>query len=259
MVRQFLNPPNWFSAASLFCGLYAIFLAGGAQGDPAPFYQAGLFIFYAGLFDGLDGRVARLTGTGSAFGVQLDSLIDIVSFGVAPSALLYFWRLHELGPLGVFGAFFFMLCGAFRLARFNCMADDKVHTFGPGSTITMTGGTLAALVMWQAGGNGGVELSAAQLLVLSAGMALLMVSDIPYRTLKSLRKNVATYAGVVLFAGAFVYMGVRYDISTVLVTFGSIAVLSGPAELVFGYPVRRRRAHRERQAKLPIKRDDDRM
>jgi len=257
MIRQFLNPPNWFSAASLFCGLYAIMLAGGANGDPAAFYQAGLFVFYAGLFDGLDGRVARLTGTGSAFGVQLDSLIDVVSFGVAPALLAYFWRLHELGPVGVFGAFFFMLCGSFRLARFNCMADGKVHTFGPGSTITVTGGTLAALVMWQAGGGGGLELGASELLVACAAMALLMVSSIPYRTLKSLRKNVPTFAGVVIVAGAFVYMGIRYDISTVLVTFGSVAVLSGPLELVLGYPARRRKLVRERRANVPVSRDDE--
>ncbi len=240
MIRQFLNPPNWFSAASLFCGLYAVLLSGGAKGDPTVFYQAGLFVFYAGLFDGLDGRVARLTGTGSAFGVQLDSLIDIISFGLTPSVLVYFWSLHELGPLGVFGAFFFMLCGAFRLARFNVQADGKSHTFGPGSTITITGGTLAALVMWQAGGGDGVVLEPTHFFVATVGMGLLMVSNIPYRTGKSLRRNVRTFAGIVLVAGLFIFLGVRYDISTVLVSFGSLAVLSGPLELVFGYPSRRR-------------------
>ena len=74
MLKQFLNPPNWFTSASLFCGLYAIILAGQANGDPDYFYKAGLMVFFAGLFDALDGRVARMTGTGSQFGVQLDSL-----------------------------------------------------------------------------------------------------------------------------------------------------------------------------------------
>lgn len=240
MIRQFLNPPNWFSAASLFCGLYAIFLAGGPKADAGTFYQAGLMVFYAGLFDALDGRVARLTGTGSAFGVQLDSLIDVISFGVAPSTLVYFWKLHELGPIGVFGAFFFMLCGSFRLARFNIMSDGKVHTFGPGSTITVTGGTLAALVMWQAGGTG-LQLSAEQLMAASVVMAVLMVSSVPYRTMKSLRRNARTLAGVTIFAGAFIYMGVTYDISTVLATFGTVALLSGPVEFVVAFPVRRKR------------------
>ncbi|MBM4392090.1 MAG: CDP-diacylglycerol--serine O-phosphatidyltransferase [Deltaproteobacteria bacterium] len=241
MIRQFLNPPNWFSSASLFCGLYAIFLAGQANGDPNAFYQAGLFIFYAGLFDALDGRVARLFGTGSAFGVQLDSLIDIISFGVAPATLAYFWRLHELGGIGVFSAFFFMLCGAFRLARFNIMSDGKVHSFAPGSTITMSGGTLAAIVMWQAGGGDGFEMSTVLLAEIALAMSLLMVSNVPYRTLKTMRKNVRTFAGITVFAGAFVYVGVMMDISTVLVAMGSIYVLSGPVELVLGYRMRRRR------------------
>jgi CDP-diacylglycerol--serine O-phosphatidyltransferase len=258
MIRQFLNPPNWFSSASLFCGLYAIFLAGGANGDPNVFYQAGLFIFYAGLFDALDGRVARLTGTGGAFGVQLDSLIDIISFGVAPASVLYFWKLRELGPVGVFAAFAFMICGAFRLARFNLMTDGKVHTYGPGSTITMSGGTLAAYVMWQAGGGNGVELNAETLAMIAISMGVLMVSSVPYRTLKTMRRNVRTVAGVTAFAGAFIYCGVIWDISTVLVILGSIYLLSGPVELVVGYPVRRRRKSRELAAAKQGSRDEDR-
>ncbi len=254
MIRQFLNPPNWFSSASLFCGLYAIFLAGSANGDPNLFYQAGLFIFYAGLFDALDGRVARLFGTGSAFGVQLDSLIDIISFGVAPATLAYFWQLRELGSLGVFAAFAFMLCGAFRLARFNLMTDGKVHNFGPGTTITMSGGTLAAMVMWQAGGGDGYAMSPSLLAAVAMAMAVLMVSSVPYRTLKTMRRNVRTFAGVTVFAGAFIYVGVMMDISTVLVALGSIYLLSGPLELVFGYPIRRRR--RQREAASTVAKDD---
>jgi CDP-diacylglycerol--serine O-phosphatidyltransferase len=251
MLKQFLNPPNWFSAASLFCGLYAVFLAGGAEGDVNAFYQAGLFVFYAGLFDALDGRVARLTGTGGAFGVQLDSLIDIVSFGVAPSALVYFWKLHELGPVGVVGAFWFMLCGSFRLARFNCMVDGKVHTFAPGSTITVTGGTLAALVMWQAAGGGGYEIPARTMLVLSGLMGFLMVSNVPYRTMKSLRRNKRTLASIVLMAGGIIYLGFRYDISTVLVTFGTLAILSGPVEYALFFPARRREKRRALSGATP--------
>jgi CDP-diacylglycerol--serine O-phosphatidyltransferase len=245
MIRQFLNPPNWFSAASLFCGLYAILLAGGANGDPNVFYQAGLFIFYGGLFDALDGRVARLTGTGSAFGVQLDSLIDVISFGVAPAALVYFWKLHELGPLGVFAAFWFMLCGAFRLARFNVLSDGKVHSFGPGATITMTGGTLAGMVMWQAAGGNGLVVPAQGLALIAVSMGLLMVSNVPFRTLKTMRRNARTFAGVTIFAGAFIYCGVIWDISAVLAGLGSVYLLSGPVEGVFGYPVRRRRRARD--------------
>ncbi len=245
MIRQFLNPPNWFSAASLFCGLYAVLLAGGSRGDATACYQAGLFVFYAGLFDALDGRVARLTGTGSAFGVQLDSLIDIISFGLAPSVIVYFWKLKELEQWGVFGAFFFMLCGAFRLARFNVMADGKVHTFGPGSTITVTGGTLAALVMWQANGGDGLLLSAEHFLMVTLLMGVLMVSSVPFRTMKSFRRNARTFVGFAIVLGVLVYLCFNYDISTVLMSFGTMAVASGPVETVLGYPFRRRRRQLE--------------
>ncbi len=248
MIRQFLNPPNWFSAASLFCGLYAILLAGGANGDPNAFYQAGLMIFFAGLFDGLDGRVARLTGTGSAFGVQLDSLIDVVSFGVAPAALLYFWGLQPYGMSGVFVAFFFMLCGAFRLARFNVMTDNKVHTYSPGITITMGGGTLAAMVMWQAANGNSAPENAGAVILYTLSIAVLMVSNVPYRTLKTMRRSWRTMVGVVLFAGAFVALGAVYDISTVIFTIGTIHILSGPVEALVMFPRRRRARRAERAA-----------
>ena len=258
MIRQFLNPPNWFSAASLFCGLYAILLAGGANGDPNAFYQAGLFIFYAGLFDALDGRVARLTGTGSAFGVQLDSLIDIISFGVAPAALVYFYKLDELGPIGVFAAFWFMLCGAFRLARFNIMSDGKTHQFGPGATITMTGGTLAGYVMWQAAGGNGLVVRPEVLALIAVAMGVLMVSNVPFRTLKTMRRNARTFAGVTIFAGAFIYCGVIWDISAVLAGLGSVYLLSGPVEAVVGYPQRRKKRRSELAAERVSPKDDKR-
>lgn len=248
MIRQFLNPPNWFSAASLFCGLYAILLAGGAHGDPNAFYQAGLMIFFAGLFDGLDGRVARLTGTGSAFGTQLDSLIDIVSFGVAPAALLYFWGLQPYGIRGVFVAFFFMLCGAFRLARFNLTTDNKVHTYSSGITITMGGGTLASMVMWQAANGYSAPENAGAVILYTLGIAVLMVSNVPFRTLKTLRRNWRTMVGVVLFSGGFVALGAVYDISLVIFTIGTIHVISGPIEALVMFPRRRKARRAERAA-----------
>src|SRR6185436_11684877 len=118
MLKHFLNPPNWFTGASLFCGMYSIVLSMGLEGEPN-FYRAASMILFAAVFDLLDGRVARITKTGSAFGTQLDSLIDMVSFGIAPALLLYAWGLEALGTLGLVGAFLFALCVSFRLARFN--------------------------------------------------------------------------------------------------------------------------------------------
>jgi CDP-diacylglycerol---serine O-phosphatidyltransferase len=252
MLRQFLNPPNWFSAASLFCGLYAILLAGSAGSDANAFYQAGLMIFYAGLFDALDGRVARLTGTGSAFGVQLDSLIDIISFGVAPACLLYFWGLDGLGPLGLFSAFFLMLCGAFRLARFNVTTDGKVHRYSQGLTITMGGGTVAATVMFSADRGIAETPHPVAVAVFAVTVGLLMVSSIPYRAMKSFRRNARTMAGVLLFFAAFLVLGVMYDISAVLTALGLTYVISGPVEFLFGWPRRKSRG-----AEDAVHQDDD--
>lgn len=241
MIRQFLNPPNWFTSASLFCGLYAILLAGGADGDPAAFYKAGLMIFFAGIFDGLDGRVARLTGTGSAFGVQLDSLVDIISFGVAPSCLVYFWGLERYGFAGVFVAGLLMLCGAFRLARFNVTTDGKAHPYSQGLTITMGGGTVAAVVMWFAHNGAGTAPNGAVLMALVVAVSLLEVSSVPYHTNKAVRMSSKTKALIIVIAALCLAAGAIYDISNVLVAIGVAHIVSGPLLLAWGWPKRRKK------------------
>jgi len=247
MMRQFLNPPNWFSAASLFCGFYSMLLAGTANSNPAMFYQAGLMIIFAGVFDMLDGRVARMTGTASQFGVELDSLIDIVSFGVAPATLLYFWALQPLGMGGVFVASAYMLCGAFRLARFNCMADKSPSKYSTGLTITSAGGMVASVVMWFSGsserapGNPGVVVA----MVLT--LAILMISTVPFRGLKAMRLSPKTLAGLVVITAACVTIGAVYDISTLFLVIGTVHVLSGPLEAMVVWP-RQRRLRRTQQA-----------
>ena len=106
--------PNLFTTAALFCGFFAIVQA--MQGD---FERAAVAIFIAMVMDGLDGRVARLTHTQSAFGAEYDSLSDMVSFGAAPSLVVYEWALHDLGRLGWIAAFIYCVGAALRLARFN--------------------------------------------------------------------------------------------------------------------------------------------
>jgi CDP-diacylglycerol---serine O-phosphatidyltransferase len=259
MVKQFLNPPNWFTSASLFCGLYAILLAGQAQGDPNAYYKAGLMIFFAGLFDMLDGRVARMTGTGSAFGVQLDSLVDIISFGVAPACLVYFWGLHVYGFAGVFVAGLLMLCGAFRLARFNVtQGDGKAHKFSQGLTITMGGGTVSSVVMWHAGSGLPVPEDPWSIAVLVAFIALLEVSDIPFRGMKTFRMSPRTMAAIVVFAGICLAVGAVYDISTVLVILGLAHVASGPIEAMVTWPRRRRKKRAAKaEARVEVKQDEE--
>ena len=110
--------PNMFTLAALFAGFYAI-----VQAMNLNFDQAAIAIFVAMVLDSLDGRVARLTKTQSAFGAEFDSLADMVSFGAAPALVIYEWVLRDMGKLGWIAAFLYCACAALRLARFNVMLD----------------------------------------------------------------------------------------------------------------------------------------
>jgi CDP-diacylglycerol--serine O-phosphatidyltransferase len=111
--------PNLFTSAALFAGFYAI-----VQAMNSNFEQSAIAIFIAMVMDGLDGRVARMTNTQSAFGAEYDSLSDMVSFGVAPALIMYVWALKPMGKLGWIAAFIYCACAALRLARFNTKLDD---------------------------------------------------------------------------------------------------------------------------------------
>jgi len=110
--------PNLFTTAALFAGFYAI-----VQAMNLTFDLAAIAIFYAMVLDALDGRVARLTRTQSAFGAEYDSLSDMVSFGAAPALVMYEWVLRDMGKLGWIAAFVYCVCTALRLARFNTMLE----------------------------------------------------------------------------------------------------------------------------------------
>lgn len=112
--------PNLFTSAALFAGFFAI-----VQAMNGHFEQAAIAIFIAMVLDGLDGRVARMTNTQSAFGAEYDSLSDMVSFGVAPALIMYVWALKPLGKLGWLAAFAYCACAALRLARFNTKLEDE--------------------------------------------------------------------------------------------------------------------------------------
>jgi CDP-diacylglycerol--serine O-phosphatidyltransferase len=183
--------PNLLTTGNLFAGFYAILAA--ANGD---FQHACIAIVVAAVFDGIDGRVARLTGTTSAFGVQYDSLADLVSFGVAPALVMYHWALVSMrldspmiGKLGWAGAFTYMACAALRLARFNTQVGvvDKRWFIGlnsPTSAGLMVGfvWTMIDLEMWS-----GPELRFHALAV-TVACALLMVSRVKYTSFKGSSK-----------------------------------------------------------------------
>lgn len=228
MVRQFLNPPNWFTAASMFCGMYAIVLASGLEGE-ANYYRAGLMILFAGVFDTIDGGVARLTKTGSDFGVQLDSLVDVVSFGIAPAFLLYAWGAQSLGWVGLAGAFFYALCATFRLARFNTKADGTKSAWSEGLTVTMAGAAVASTVMAHATTGGALQQPVGALLMAIA-LGGLMVSSIPFRGWKTLQVRRRDLTGIAITLGLTLVMAVQYDISWAFFVCNLVYSASGPVE-----------------------------
>ena len=135
--------PNLITTASLFCAFVSLTWV-----TRGMFESAALAIFFAALLDGLDGKVARLTNTSSPFGVEYDSLADLVAFGVAPAFLLFNWQLQDYGRYGLAVCFIFAACGAMRLARFNITTSTGSKKFFTGLPIPGAGCTIAALVLF---------------------------------------------------------------------------------------------------------------
>ena len=192
MIKHFLNPPNWFTAASIFCSTYAMALViSNPTGNPEVFSRACVLVIFGGIFDLLDGRVARMTGRFSQFGVQLDSIADIIGFGVAPAMIVWAWALQDLGAVGVGITFWYVVATSFRLARFNVAAEEKswpLRGHSQGLTSTMAGGSLVTFV-WVCNGYL-VDLVSPPAWAVGLGVAalgLLMVSSIPYRNFRNLR------------------------------------------------------------------------
>ena len=180
--------PNLFTTGALFAGYYSII-----AGINGKFEIAAIVIFIAALLDGLDGRVARLTNTESEFGEQYDSLSDLISFGLAPSLLMYNWSLHSLGEIhplmgkiGWLAAFIYAVCGALRLARFNVHIGSIDKNYFEGLPSPAAAALVCSFV-WVAVDHGftGESLQFIVLgLTLIAG--LLMVSKFNYYSFKTL-------------------------------------------------------------------------
>ena len=175
--------PNVLTTFGLFAGFFAIVLATKGQ-----YADAAIAIFVAMLFDGLDGRVARLTNTQSSFGEQYDSMADMLSFCVAPALLVYFWQFSDLGKIGWLGAFVYTAAGALRLARFNTQigVDDKRYFQGLPSPAAAA---LVAGMVWTKQSIGVTEYDQYLTLVswiILVGAGVLMVSNIRYYSFKEI-------------------------------------------------------------------------
>lgn len=244
--------PNLFTVSSIFCGFYAITLCAG-EASATQLYTAALAIFFAIFFDAFDGRVARLTKTQSDFGVELDSLADAVSFGVAPALLVNKWALAPLGFAGVFISFCFAACGTLRLARFNVIAQRKVpgsSKFFTGLPIPLAAGVLISLVIAHPG-IVATKGNSAAVGALVGALCFLMVSTVRYRTFKDVRisKKSATIFFAVVLAGVAVATQMRA--SFVLVAYFSAYLFLGLAEEVLFFKKRRAEAHALKAASAP--------
>jgi len=244
--------PNMFTTGALFAGFYAIIAAMNGR-----FEIAAIAIFLAGLLDGLDGRVARLTNTQSAFGAEYDSLSDMVSFGVAPALIVYLWSLVHLrdvsvfmGKLGWLAAFIYATSTALRLARFNTQIGvaDKRYFQGLASPAA------AAVVMgavWVCESYdiiGEDVVYAALVLTIAAG--ILMVSKFPYYSFKDfdLRERVPF---VSLLAVVLVFVFLSIETATVLFSCFFLYMLSGPIVSLFRWNRKRMRLAESKQDTTP--------
>ncbi len=227
--------PNLITTGALFSGFYAIIAAMSGALE-----KAAIAVVIAGFLDALDGRIARMTNTQSEFGVQYDSLSDLVAFGVAPAVLMFSWVLSDLGNIGWMIAFLYMACAALRLARFNTHPDNKVFT---GLASPAAAGTTATLVWVWAEHFGTPPAFELSILagVFTTVTALLMVSNVRYYSPKhiNLKGRVPfTYmVGIVIL-----FLVIFIDPPAVLFSIGVVYGISGPVQWL----IRKRRGARSR-------------
>ncbi len=221
--------PNLFTIAGMFAGFYAII--GGLMGH---YENAVIAIFIAIIMDGLDGRVARWTHSQSEMGAQLDSLADMLSFGIAPAMVMYSWSLSILGKPGWLVAFIYTVCTALRLARFNSQdqGDDKRYFMGLN---TPTAAALVASIIWTFNANDISGISVAiPMAILMFLLGLLKVSTIRYRSFKDFdTRNRVSLVVILILILLLVLITLRPPETLFILTFAY--VISGPLVLIWQF------------------------
>lgn len=226
--------PNLLTTGSLFSGFYS--MVASLNGN---FSSAAIWIFAAAVFDGLDGKVARMTGTTSKFGVEYDSLADLVAFGVTPALMVYAWALRPFGRVGWLAAFLFVVCGALRLARFNVQVNTVESKRFVGLPIPGAACMVASTVLLFHHFGWPSSFKRLAIIALIYLLAFLMVSSFRYYSFKDpelIKRQpfgflVLAIVLLIVVAAAPVVM-----IFTIMLTY----VLSGPVASVFTWPRRRR-------------------
>ena len=213
--------PNLFTTGAMFSGFYAILA--GMDGN---FDAACIAIFIAMIFDVLDGTVARMTNTSSDFGLQYDSLSDMVSFGVAPAVLAFSWILNEIGRIGWAAAFIYASCAALRLARFNSQVDSSSKNYFIGIPSPAAAALIASMV-WCSHKVNVTDQLAFLVATTTAMSGLLMVSNLHYRSLKEIDLK-GKVPFVVSFSIVMSLIVVTIDPPRILFIFALIYSFSAP-------------------------------
>lgn len=228
--------PNLFTALNLFCGFYAMVAAVDGK-----FVAAAYAIIVAGIFDNLDGKIARATHSTSKFGVEFDSLADLVSFGVAPGLLMYLWALQPLGRIGWLAGFLFVVCGALRLARFNTQVGTVSSSHFVGLPIPAGAGMNAVTVLFCHKIGMLPQAYPMVFLIMIYMLSFLMVSTVKYPSFKNAdlfrNKNFN-----VLVAAILVLIFVAAQPPIALFLFGVMYVSSGPIVTLRRQRIARRQA-----------------
>ena len=226
--------PNLFTTASLFMGFYSI-----VASIQEKFHLAAISILISLVFDGLDGRIARMTNTTSKFGAEYDSLADLIAFGVAPSLLVYIWAMSFYGKLGWMAGFLFVACGALRLARYNIqigLIESKVFN---GLPIPAAASVIATTVIFfdYAGVEG--TFHNPYMLIFVTVLSLLMVSNIKYYSGKDM-KLFARMPFMTFLVVVGVLLIIIYKPEVMFFVIMLSYALSGPLWWVFKFIQRRR-------------------
>ncbi len=235
--------PSMFTVGNIFCGYYAIIATMHVSYD-----HAAEAIGVAIILDALDGKIARLTNSASGFGLQLDSLADVISFGIAPSILAFFWGMQNVDyRLGWIAAFTFAICGAMRLARFNVQAGRFKHFVG--LPIPMGGGTIAAIVHFF--GDPVSNPTGSRILVAGVFLlALLMISTFKYNSLKNLTLGRKSHLTILIIA---LLLALIYNFSNwTLLLLAMGYCMSGPLSRLYTLVRHKKRATEELQLHEPL-------
>ena len=229
--------PSVLTTFGMFAGFYSIISS--INGE---FTIAAISIMIAMMWDTLDGRVARLTNTQSAFGAEYDSLADLVSFGLAPALLVYEWSLYELGRFGWLAAFVYLACAALRLARFNTQVGIADKRFFQGLPSPAAAGVIASMIwlkIWTFAFFDSEVISLGY--YLGAGITILcgilMVSNVRYYSFKELDSKKASFRFLLLIVLSLIIL--MYKPNIILFTGFFLYLLSGPFITITGLNKRR--------------------